>query len=363
MKVAIVHDWLTGMRGGEIVLEGFLHLFPDADLFTLLHIKNSCSEIIENRTIYTSFIQKLPFKKKYYRHYLPLFPTAIEQFNFWKYDLVISSSHSVAKGVIVPPDVPHISYIHSPMRYVWDMYPYYFKRDNFAEKFIIPFFANYLRIWDSSSSHRVDQYISNSKFVAERIKKYYGREAIVVHPPCIKQVNQIKETRRESFYLIVSALVPYKKVDLAIEAFKKTDKKLIIIGNGPEFKKLKSIAQNRQNIELVPYASRSVIEEYYKNAKALIFPGIEDFGIVPVEAQSFGCPVIAYRKGGVLETVVENKTGVFFDFQTPVSLLKAIDKLENMNFKIIDFEKNIRKYTYDIFYSKIKKILSTYIKI
>lgn len=356
LKVAIIHDWLTGMRGGEVVLEALLDLFPEADLYTLLHIKGSCSKKIENRKIYTSFIQHLPFKKKLYRHYLPLFPTAIEQFTFWNYDLVISSSHCVAKGVIVPPDVPHISYIHSPMRYVWDMYKTYFPGDTFVQKFIIPYFANYLRVWDVTSSVRVDQYISNSKFVAKRIQKYYGREAIVVHPPCIKEIPKMNFTYRDNFYLVVSAFVPYKRVDLAIHTFNQSKNRLIVAGNGPELNSLKKIAN--KNIEFIESPSKELINELYQRAKALIFPGVEDFGIVPVEAQSYGCPVIAYKKGGALETVLNGKTGIFFEEQNPLSILNAIRNFNKMTFEEKHFISHVKKFTYQNFYDKMKKIIS-----
>ncbi len=359
LKVAIVHDWLTGFRGGEVVLEALLDLFPQADLFTLLYIPNCCSEKIENRKIYTSFIQHLPFKKKWYRHYLPLFPTAIEQFTFENYELVISSSHCVAKGVIVPPDVPHISYIHSPMRYVWDMYKVYFPGKNILERLIIPYFANYLRMWDATSSIRVDQYISNSKFVARRIKKYYGRDAVVVHPPCIKEIPKMNFSYRDNFYLIVSALVPYKKVDLAIHAFNQSKEKLVIAGNGPELPYLKKIV--KKNIEFIESPSKELINELYQRARALIFPGIEDFGIVPVEAQSFGCPVIAFRKGGTLETVLDRKTGIFFDEQTPLSLLKALEIFKTLRFKEKDFVSHVKQFSYLNFYEKIKKIISKFL--
>ncbi|GIX40616.1 MAG: glycosyl transferase [Leptospiraceae bacterium] len=358
MKVAIIHDWLTGMRGGEVVLEALLDIFPDADLYTLLHIKGRCSPKIENRNIYTSFIQKFPFKEKLYRYYLPLFPTAIEEFEFWGYDLVFSSSHCVAKGVIVPPGIPHFSYIHSPMRYVWDMYRTYFPGNSFIQKTIIPFFANYLRMWDASSSFRVDEFIANSKFVANRIKRYYGRNAIVVHPPCYKTLPKINLKNRDNFYLIVSALVPYKKVDLAIQAFNKTNEKLIIAGNGPELDALRKIA--RKNIEFVISPSKELIIELYQKAKALIFPGIEDFGIVPVEAQSYGCPVIAIKKGGALETVWENKTGIFFEEQTTESLLNAIKRFETYSFNEKDFKKHLEKFSYNNFSKNIKKIVLSY---
>lgn len=347
-KVAIVHDWLTGMRGGEVVLESLLDLFPEAELFTLLHIPESCSEKIENRPIHTSFIQKFPFKARLYRHYLPFFPTAIEEFDFHGFDLVISSSHCVAKGVIVPPDVPHISFVHSPMRYVWDMYRQYFPGKGLIQRFIIPFFANYLRTWDAASAHRVDDYVSNSAFVGKRIRRYYGRESHVVHPPCLEKApvaGEIPDPQegREDFYLVLSALVPYKRIDLAVQAFNESGKRLVIAGKGPEEKRLRSMAAS--NIEFMGHVEKEGIVDLYRGALGLIFPGVEDFGIVPVEAQAYGCPVIALGRGGALETVVNGKTGCFFAEETTESLNAAIELRENQNFKAADFARNTSRFT------------------
>jgi glycosyltransferase involved in cell wall biosynthesis len=342
-RVAIIHDWLTGMRGGEVVLEEILELFPQAEIFTLLYNRGSLSERIAAHTIHTSFIDSLPFKKGKYRHYLPLFPTAIERFDLRGYDLVISSSHCVARGVIVPPGTPHVSFIHSPMRYVWDMYPDYFPAKGFLNRWVIPYFANYLRIWDASAAPRVDRYVANSAFVAERIRRYYGRVASVVHPPCVPDGVRIPQRRRGGYYLVVSALVPYKRIDLAIEALRGLDRKLVIAGDGPEAKRLRASAP--ANVTFIPGLSREEIQELYSGASALIFPGVEDFGIVPVEAQANGCPIIAYGRGGALETVANGKTGLFFDEQTPESLREAIAKSERLRFDSGAFQKNIARFT------------------
>jgi len=332
IKVAIVHDWLTGMRGGERVLSAILELYPDSDLFTLIHNPGSVSELIENRTIFTSFIDRLPFKKKGYRKYLPLFPTAIELFDFKGYDLVISTSHCVAKGIRTPPNTLHISYVHSPMRYVWDMYEDYFSSDKlgFFGRKLIPLFANYLRIWDVTSSNRVDSFIANSRHVARRIKKYYNREAEIIHPPVDTDIFKLSNSSDE-YFLIISALVPYKRIDLAIETFNQTDLKLVVIGEGPELKNLQKMANN--NIEFLNWLPHDQLITYYANCKALIFPGEEDFGIVPVEAQSYGKPVVAFARGGALETVIGfddgnqlPATGVFFDQQDVQSLQTAVEK-------------------------------------
>ena len=336
LKIAVVHDWLTGMRGGEKVLEIIFEIFPNAELFTLLYNKGSVSPIIADRKIHTSFIDKLPFKSKKYRHYLPLFPTAIELFDFKEYDLIVSTSHCVAKGVRTPPNTLHISYVHSPMRYVWDMYEDYFGEDKigFLQKMIIPPFANYLRMWDVTSSNRVDYFIANSKHVANRIQKYYRREASVIHPPVNTETYK-KSDITEEFYLVISALVPYKKIDLAVDAFNQSDKSLVVVGEGPEKSKLLKLAKG--NIKFVSGIKSTELNDYYSKCKALIFPGEEDFGIVPVEAQSCGKPVIAFARGGALETVIgydgTNEklcSGIFFVKQTTESLTSAIEEFEKL---------------------------------
>ncbi len=343
-KVAVVHDWLTGMRGGEKVLEAILRLFPGADLFTLLYNPGSLTPLIEERSITTSFIDRLPFKASRYRHYLPLFPLAIEQFDFHGYDLVISSSHCVARGVIVPPGVPHVSFIHSPMRYVWDMYPEYFPRRGLAGRFVIPAIAHYLRMWDVSVAPRVDRYVCNSAFVAERVRRYYGRDATVVFPPSVADDTEVPDLAgREDYYLIVSAFAPYKRIDLAVEAFTGLDRKLVIVGGGQDEKKL---ARTRlPNVEFRGNLGPDEIRGLYRRARGLLFPGLEDFGIVPVEAQAQGCPVIAYGRGGALETVVADKTGVLFAEQTVASLRAALREHESLRYRREDFQKNIRKFT------------------
>lgn len=344
-KVAVVHDWLTGLRGGEKVLEAILELFPAADLFTLLYNPGTLSPLIEERRIFTSFIDRLPFKARRYRHYLPLFPLAIEQFDFHGYDLVISSSHCVARGVIVPPGTPHVSFIHSPMRYVWDMYPEYFPRRGLAGRFIIPAFAHYLRMWDVTVAPRVDRYVCNSAFVAERVRRYYGREAGVVFPPSIDHQTKVPAAgRREDFYLIVSAFAPYKRVDLACEAFRDWDgRRLVIVGGGQDEQKLKRYAG--PNVEFRGHVGPDEIRDLYTRARGLLFPGLEDFGIVPVEAQACGCPVIAFGKGGALETVVAGRTGVFFEEQTVAALRAAVLIHEKIRYRREDFQKNVRKFS------------------
>lgn len=351
-RVAVVHDWLTGMRGGEAVLESLLELFPAADLFTLLYNPGSVSERIANRKIQVSFVDRLPFKASKYRWYLPLFPSAIEQFDFHGYDLILSSSHCVARGVVPPPFTPHLSYFHSPMRYVWDHYHQYFPPKGLANRAIIPFFANYLRMWDVSAKDRVDRYVSNSAFVAERIRRYYGKQAVVIPPPCVRDASEIQiNENRADFYLIVSAFVPYKRINLAIEAFRELPYKLVIVGDGPERAKLQSMSP--ANVSFAGRVDRDEIRRLYASAAALIFPGEEDFGIVPVEAQARGCPVIAYRSGGALETIREGRTGLFFDEQNPAALAAAIRESRRMRFRAADFRSNVMRFTDAEFKRKI----------
>ena len=363
MKVAIVHDWLTGMRGGEKVLAAILELHPDSDLFTLIHNPGSVSELIESRNIYTSFIDRLPFKAKHYRNYLPLFPTAIELFDFKGYDLVISTSHCVAKGIRTPPDTLHISYVHSPMRYVWDMYEDYFSSDklNFVSRKLIPLFANYLRMWDVTSSNRVDQFIANSGHVAKRIQKYYNRQATVIHPPVDTDLFRLSENSSE-YYLIISALVPYKKVDLAVQAFNQSGKRLVVIGDGPEFKKLAGMAG--RNVQLLNWLPPKDLTKYYAECKALIFPGEEDFGIVPVEAQACGKPVIAFARGGALETVIgfssnnaDSASGVFFHEQTAQALNKAIEQADTVNWNSGFIHNHALKFSKENFKINFKNLI------
>ncbi len=369
MKVATVHDWLTGMRGGEKVLAAILELYPESDLFTLLHNRGSVAKIIEDRKIYTSFIDRLPFKANQYRSYLPLFPTAVELFNFKNYDLVISTSHCVAKGIRTPPNTLHISYIHSPMRYVWDMYEDYFGDDKlgFFSRRFIPLFANYLRIWDVTSSNRVDQFIANSRHVARRIKKYYLRNATVIHPPVDTDLFNLSKDS-DDYYLIISALVPYKRIDLAVETFNRLNKRLIVIGDGPESQKLKRMAgQNVKVLDWLPYPE---LKTYYANCKALIFPGEEDFGIVPVEAQACGKPVIAFGRGGALETVMGyteqnpyRATGVFFDEQDSQSLKSAIEKAESISWDAGFIHAHAQKFSKQNFKTSFKQFVDAQIQI
>ncbi|MCC6157212.1 MAG: glycosyltransferase [Deltaproteobacteria bacterium] len=332
-RVALVHDWLTGMRGGEKVLESLCELWPDADLFTLLYLPGKLSPVIERRRIFTSFVQKLPRAATAYRNYLPLFPYAIEQFDFRNYDLVISTSHCVAKGVITGPDTCHVSYLHTPMRYVWDQYDQYFgpaRVKSRLKRAAIAFFAHHLRTWDAASASRVDAYTCNSAHVARRIRKFYGRDATVIHPP-VDLGRFALGGASGDYYLIVSAFAPYKRLDLALEAARIGGFALKVAGSGEDLERLRASAP--ANVEFLGWCTDDEIAELYRGCRAFLFPGEEDFGITPLEAQACGKPVIAYAKGGALETVrgaltgeavPPGATGVFFGEQTAESLLAAI---------------------------------------
>ncbi|HOW27902.1 MAG TPA: glycosyltransferase [Elusimicrobiota bacterium] len=332
MKTALIHDWLTGMRGGEKVLESLCHMFPNADIFTLVHIPGSVSQTIESHRITTSPLQRFPRVRNIYRHLLPLMPWAIERFDLSGYDLILSSSHCVAKGVRVPKGVPHICYCHTPMRYIWDQYDEYFgpQKTSFPLRMAMAMMRPPLKRWDVATSNRVTHYIANSENVLDRIRRFYGRSGDVVYPPVETGLYIPAPSSQSDYYLIVSAFAPYKRVDLAIDVFNKLKKPLMIIGAGQDEQKLKSLAG--PHIVFKGWTPTSELVKIYQSCKALIFPGEEDFGIVPVEAMSCGKPVIAFRKGGALETVKEGVTGLLFDEQTVSSLSDAVIRSEATTF-------------------------------
>lgn len=342
VKTAIVHDWLTGMRGGEQVLEAICSIFPEADIFTLFHFPGSVSKEIEKHNIHTSFLQHIPGIKRFHRYFLPLFPSAIESFNLSGYDLVISLSHCVAKGVVTPVNSKHITYVFTPMRYVWDMSGEYFESGKVpgANRIFVPFFLNYLRIWDVTSMLRCDQILTISQFVSKRLKKYFKVDATVIYPP-VDTDFFVSGGKDDGYYLIVSALAPYKMIENAIYAISKLKRKLVIVGTGQMEKKLKKISGS--NIEFTGWIPREEVLKLMQNCTAFILPGIEDFGIAAIEAQSCGKPVIALAAGGACETVLpidsteKFPTGILFTDPTPDSLGEAI----------LEFEKNKDKFFAD----------------
>ncbi|MCK5241782.1 glycosyltransferase [bacterium] len=356
MKVALVHDWLNGMRGGEKVLEVLCEMYPMADIFTLLYEPKKLSATIRRHQVKTSFIQKIPGAKKFYRHLLPLFPAAIEQFDLRGYDLVISTSHCVAKGVLTEPQVPHICYCHTPMRYAWEQYHEYFPAHRlgwFKRKFI-PLAISRLRVWDVVSSQRVDYFIANSAHVAKRIKNYYGRDAVVVHPP-VEGEKFGTAVEIGDYYFILSALAPYKRIDRAVEAFNQLGEKLIVVGDGPEFKRLGKIA--KKNITFKRRCEQEELNRLYARCRAFIFPGEEDFGITPLEAMASGRPVIAYAKGGALETVKEGKTGLFFNEPKASSLADAVKRSQNLEWDANRIQSRAREFDRPRFKQKLMQAI------
>ena len=329
MKVALVHDWLTGMRGGEKVLEVLCELFPDADLFTLVHRRGSVSPAIEARRITTSFVQRLPFAAARYRSYLPLFPFAIEQFSFDGYDLVVSSSHCAAKAVVVPGRTRHVAYCHSPMRYAWDQFEEYFGAERVGARMsrwvYRPMLARLAR-WDAATAPRVHRFVANSRHVAGRIHRYYNRASTVVYPPVDTDFFQpspaAASAAPSAAALVVSALVPYKRVDRAIEACALADIPLRIAGDGPDRDRLQK--QAGDHVTFLGRVSDEVLRDEYRTARVVILPGEEDFGIVPLEAQACGRPVVALARGGALETVKNGQTGLLFPEATASSLAETL---------------------------------------
>jgi len=332
-RVALVHDWLTGMRGGEKVLEALCEMYPGADIFTLVHRKGSVSDTIERHPIRTSLVQRLPLATTEYPRYLPIFPFAIEQLSLDSYDLVLSSSHCAAKGVIVPGRAVHLCYCHSPMRYAWDQFDAYFgpaRVGPLASRWLYRPLLSRLARWDASTSTRVHRFLANSSHVAARIRRYYNREATIVYPPVDTVFFHPADVTPQSHFLIVSALVPYKRIDLAVEACEHLGVPLRIVGDGPERRRLAQIAG--PGITFLGWLSNEEIREEYRRAAAVIMPGEEDFGLVPLEAQACGCPTVAFARGGALETVTDGETGVLFDELTLESLSAALERARALQF-------------------------------
>ncbi|MFA5196691.1 MAG: glycosyltransferase [Candidatus Omnitrophota bacterium] len=367
MKVAIVHDWLNGMRGGEKCLEVFCELFPRADIFTLLYDRASVSPVISSMPVKTSFIQHLPFALKKYRNYLPLFPAAVESLNLTGYDFILSSSHSVAKGARKPKNALHLCYCYTPMRYVWSFFEQYFGSYNFLKKKIVSCVTENLKKWDLKTLDRVDEFIAISKTIQKRINDIYKRDSDVIYPPvdCEKFILNSR-VKREDFYLCISALVPYKRIDIIIDAFNRCpDKKLFIIGDGHLRKELERKVSS-QNIKLLGWVADRDLTLLCQRAKAFVYAAEEDFGISPLEAQATGSAVIAYGKGGVSETVIpladsrdNTSTGVFFYQQESEALIEAIGEFEkHLNeFDPLRIRNNAIKFSRDNFKNNFRNFI------
>lgn len=363
MKVAIVCDWLVVYAGAERVIEQLLNIYPEADIFCLVNfLPKNQRGFIKNKNTYTSFIQNLPGANNHYRDYLPLMPLAVEQMDVTGYDLVISSSHCVAKGILTGPNQVHISYVHSPIRYAWDLtYQYLHESglDHGIKGWLAKIVLHYIRMWDTRTANGVDYFIANSEFIAKRIKKVYGRGAKVIYPPVDIDAFEYCEEKRD-YYLTASRMVPYKKVKLIVEAFNEMpEKKLVVIGNGPDFEKINMIA--KKNINMMGYQDFEVLKERMQHAKAFVFAAEEDFGITPIEAQACGTPVIAFGKGGALETICverRERTGVFFFEQTVESIIHAVKCFEN-DCPILpqNCRRNAERFQVDIFRKEITSFI------
>ena len=333
-RVALAHDWLTGMRGGEKVLDAICELYPNAALYSLVHARGSVSTRIEQRRLRTSFAQWLPGATRFYRQFLPLFPTAVELFDLDDYDLVISTSHCAVKSVVRPGRAVHVSYCHSPMRYAWDQFDAYFgpaQVGRARHSILKPVMAAMAR-WDRDTAGRVDRYVANSHYVAGRIRRYYNRRASVVYPPVDTEFYRPADDHRQprSGFLVVSALVPYKRLDMAIEACARLRAPLSIVGTGPELARLRSSAG--PDVTFLGWRSDDEIRELYRTSWATLQPGTEDFGMAPVEAQACGCPIVAFGEGGAAETVVPGETGILIDTATPEAFANGLDEARTKSF-------------------------------
>jgi len=362
MKIAIVHDWLITYSGAERVLEEILKLYPDADLYSLLgFIPPDQRDFIQNKPVKTSFLQNIPFARKKYRSFLPLMPLAIEQFDMSEYDLVISSNHAVAKGVITGPNQLHICMCYSPIRYAWDLTHHYLQEANLTrglKSWIAKYILHRIRMWDCRTANGVDDFIAISDYIASRIKKTYRRDSTVIFPP-VDTDGYSLYSEKEEFYLMASRMVPYKNTRLVVEAFAKMlDKKLVVIGDGPEMARVKKSAG--PNVAILGYQPFEELKKYMQRAKALIYAAEEDFGIVPVEAQACGTPVIAYGRGGTLETVIDGKTGIFFYNHKVSDVVDIIDRFETIrhNFNPEEIRANALRFSTDRFRAEFESFVS-----
>ncbi len=356
MKIALVHDYLVQNGGAERVLESFCDIFPDAPIFTLLYNKEAMRDTFEDKKIITSSLQNNILATKYHRLFPPLMPSAIEEFDFSSYDVVLSDSSSFAKGIITRPETLHISYVHTPMRYAWDDCQKYTQDFGWPFKLekLVPFLMNPIRLWDRASAYRIDKCIANSQFVASRIKKYWNKDSVVINPP-VSIDNFFVSDVEKDYFLMVGRLITYKRHDIVIEAFNKSGLPLKIIGRGPEMEKLKKKAKS--NIEFLGRVDDNELAKYYAESRAFIFPQEEDFGIVAIEALASGKPIIAFRGGDIVEHVIDKKHGVLFLEQTPESLQEAIEKFNTIKFDSSEIRKRAEKFDKKNFEKQIKNYI------
>lgn len=373
LKVAIVHEWLVDYSGSERVVEQLLKCFPQAELYAVVDfLEDKDRGFLGGRKAHTSFIQHLPRARKSFRSYLPLMPLAIEQFDMSGFDLIISSSHAVAKGVLTGPDQIHVSYVHSPIRYAWDMQHQYLRESGLVKGFkakMARAILHYMRLWDTRTANGVDHFVANSAFIGRRIRKAYRRDSEVIYPPVATQKFQLR-TDKEDFYLTAQRMVPYKRVPLIVEAFRgMPDKKLIVIGDGTEFEAAKAVAG--PNVTFLGYQSFDVLLDHMQRAKAFVFAAEEDFGITPVEAQACGTPVIAYGRGGALETVVglhdsqgRKPTGLFFAEQTVAAIQNAVNVFEKnqKEFQALHCRQHAESFSEEAFIARITNTVKSILK-
>ena len=358
-RTALVHDWLTGMRGGEKVLEAIASLYPDAPIFTLLHVPGSVSAELESHEIHTSFVQHLPGALRHYRQYLPLFPRAIERFDLRGFDFVISTSHCVAKSVLVPPGTPHLCYCHSPMRYAWDQFDAYFgpAQVGRARAAVMRVLMARMARWDARTAARVDAFVANSQYVAGRIRRYYNRGATVVYPSVVTDFYQPDPARRpDPFFIVVSALVPYKRLEVAIEAVRAVNGSLKIVGRGPEESRLRELAGPA--VEFTGWLPDEEIRRLYQRCQAVLMPGVEDFGMVPVEAQACGRPVVALGEGGALESVIDGETGILVRDSTPAAFADALRRVTSTSFDASAIRRNAERFSIPRFTREIQQAIA-----
>lgn len=352
MRVAIIHYWLVGMRGGEKVVEALCEMYPQADIFTHVYVPEMVSDRIRQHRVIPTFVNALPRASTMYKTYLPLMPLALEQLDLRGYDLVISSEFGPAKGIIVPPEAVHVCYCHTPMRYIWNMYHDYRQSAGWLARRMMPSLTHYLRMWDVSSAMRVDSFVANSTTVAGRIRRYYGADSIVIHPPVdIDAFSPVSPAEVSDYFLMVGELVSYKRPDLAVRAFNEMKLNLVVIGGGEMLDEIRQLAG--PTVKVLGSQPFDVLKQHYARCRALIFPGEEDFGMVPVEAMASGRPVVAYGRGGAVETVARGLSGVFFAEQTVADISSAVRNLSTLEIDPGKIVAHAKQFGRDQFFRKM----------